>query len=231
MYDVIIDFNKSCLKEKLRVTKRPSIPAPQKRYKTYKVLGRDGELYENTGEYEDITFTVSFNYISDENEWFAYFRIYKKMFNDAKFIHFSDDSNWFYKIKKVVIDTNNRANRVIGKFDVQFTIDPYCYLTSGNKPIDLTGTFTNLYDVSKPIYRINGNGTCHLIVNGTDCTCSVTNHLIIDTARRVSYKDDGTSQNTCINKDYDMLWLLEGDNTIEITEGFSLEVTPNWRQI
>ena len=228
-YDIVLNFNISCVKEGIYPVQRPSIPAPTKRYNKYKIQGRDGELYEDTGYYDDIIIKISFNYIGSTDEWFSNFRKYKKMFSNAKTIQFNDDNQWFYKVKKIEIGTNARNSKKIGKFDVKFTLDPYCYLISGNESTELIGEFTNLYDVSMPVYRITGNGTCHLIVNGIDCMCSVTNHLIIDTARRVSYKDDGTSQNTCINKDYDMLWLLEGDNTIEITEGFSLEVTPNWR--
>ena len=97
--------------------------------------------------------------------------------------------------------------------------------------IAVSDTITNNYDVSMPIYKITGNGVCHLIVNDTDCTCNVTEHLIIDTDRKISYKDDGTLQNTCINKDYHLLWIVEGDNSVTITDGFTLEVIPNWREI
>ena len=112
-----------------------------------------------------------------------------------------------------------------------FTLDPYCYLVAGKDAVVVSDKITNIYDVSMPVYKITGNGVCHLIVNGIDCTCNVSDHLIIDTSRKISYREDGTSQNTAINKDYDMLWLTEGDNTITISEGFSIEVIPNWRLI
>lgn len=230
-YDIYLNFNTSCVNEGIYPVQRPSIPAPIKRYNKYTIQGRDGELYEDTGYYEDIVITIPFNYIGDVNDWFSKFRFYKKMFSSAKTLRFDDDEHWFYKVKKIDIGTNTRNSKRIGKFDVQFTLDPYSYLIAGKDVIDFNETITNNYDVSMPIYHINGNGVCHLIVNDTVCTCNVVENLTIDTDRKVSYRADGTLQNTAINKDYDLLWLVEGDNTVTISDGFTLEVIPNWREV
>lgn len=230
-YDIYLNFTYSCVAEGILPTKRPNIPTPKKIYNKYKIQGRDGELHEDTGLYEDVVITVPFNYIGNANEWFSSFRKYRKVFYKAKTLQFLDDMQWFYKIKKIEIGTNERKSKKIGKFDVMFTLDPYCYLVAGKDAVVVSDKITNNYDVSKPVYKIFGNGVCHLIVNGIDCTCNVSDHLIIDTDRKVSYREDGTDQSTCINKDYDMLWLIEGDNTIKISEGFSIEVIPNWRAV
>ena len=47
----------------------------------------------------------------------------------------------------------------------------------------------------------------------------------------MSYREDGTLQNSAINADYDALMLVEGKNSITITEGFELKIIPNWRYL
>lgn len=229
MFDIFINFNISCLQEKIVPTKRPNFPAAKKKYNKYTIPGRDGDLYEDTGFYEDIVVPIEFNYISDINEWHSCFRRYKKLFLNAKTIQLSDDAEVYYKVKKVEIGTNERKAKRIGKFEVQITCDPYAYLIAGKEPISINGTITNNYERSMPIYYVYGNGTCYLNVNGTECKCNVTDCLIIDVEKQLSYREDGFLQNSAINQDYDLLHLNEDDNTITISDGFTLKVIPNWR--
>lgn len=229
-YDIYID-DKSCVLYKIYPVKRPNLETPSKKYREYDILGRNGKLYEDLGLYEDIPLEIEFNYMTSKDLWFETFRQCKKIFLNAKTISFRDDFDFYYKIKKVEIETNQRITKKIGKFIVYFTLDPYSYKKDGLLEHTLTQCLYNQYEVSHPVYKINGEGICHLIVNGTDCECNIGQNLIINTDLMISYKEDGTSQNTAINQNYEDLYLVEGKNTIEITDGFELSIIPNWRCI
>ena len=48
---------------------------------------------------------------------------------------------------------------------------------------------------------------------------------------RIVYRTDGTLMNTSVSGDYEDLWLREGENTVTITNGFTLTVIPRWRYL
>ena len=69
---------------------------------------------------------------------------------------------------------------------------------------------------------------CTLMVNGNEMTANVGQNLTIDTDLMMAYRQDGTLQNTAVTGDYEDLYLVPGDNVINITSGFDLKIIPNW---
>lgn len=230
MYDIYVD-GKSCVRNGILPISRPNISAPVKKINEYEVLGRDGKLYEDTEFYEDIEISVSFNYMVDKNRWFEMFRRCKKFFKNVKELQFSDDVNFYYRIKKVDIKTDERTSKRLGKFDVTFIFDPYTYLINGKNKIPLQKNLMNFFEKCKPIYLIHGEGLCNLNVNGHVAICNVSGTLKIDTDLKLSYRDNGELANTAVKCDYDELVFKEENNTLSATDGFVVEIIPNWRCI
>lgn len=228
-YDILID-NTSCFSHGIYPVKRPSISAPKKRYRSYELLDANGSLYIDTGLYEDVDFSVEFNYKADSSLWHESFRNAKRIILSGSTLRLSDDKNVFYKIKKVDIGENQRLTRTIGKFTATFTIDPYSYYVHGKHPADdiVNGQIYNKYDTSLPIYTLTG-GSGWINVNGN--VCQFTQDVIIDCEKKMAYDANGTSLNTAITGRYENLVLVHGINTISVSSGTSLEVIPNWRQI
>ena len=79
------------------------------------------------------------------------------------------------------------------------------------------------------IIEIEGEKAGVLTVNGHEIKINVGQNLTIDTNLMITYRQDRTLQNTAITGNYEDMYLLPGENTIEITEGLNLMVTPNWR--
>lgn len=229
-YDIFLD-DISCVGLSLFPTKRPDIPAPQEKIKEYAVLGIDGKLYEKTGFYDDLEIPVEFNYWPKNENWFSAYARYKKIILSCRKLRLKENNDFYFKIKKVSIGTNQRISRNIGRFSVTFTVDPYYYLMQGLKKYAHSSVTYNRYDSCRPIYIIEGEGTAILKVNEYECICNVGQNLIINTELMISYKEDGTNQNTAVSCDYDDLCLVPGSNTIEISNGFTLNVIPNWRMI
>lgn len=221
----IIYNDKTNLDVNLLVVARPSKPSPVMEYEEIKVPG-GRTLYREKG-YNDIEIPVSFNFMS-KYSWDSDFRIMKqwllsKVNNKLKF---SDDLEVFYKVNKVNIDTPERIMKNIGKFDVTFTCNPYVYIDENE--IELSTLLYNSYLISKPIYRIVGEGYLTLTINNKVIKANVGQELIIDTDKGLCYRK-GIVDNVALEGRYEDMYLQEGKNTFSWTNGFFIYIMPNWR--
>lgn len=218
-------------RHKITVAYRPDFPAPEPRYTDTQVPGRDGALTEFDGTYSDIPVDVEMNYITNPQNWHAAWREVKRYLlkGGIRELRFSDDLSFYYKCKKVVLGTNEREFRHTAAFTATFTLAPYEYLTDGKERYPYQVCAFNRYDLCKPIYFITGEGMCTLTVNGNEMTANVGQNLTIDTALQLAYRTDGSLQNTEVTGNFDELYLLPGENTITVTDGFDLKIQPNWR--
>lgn len=233
-YFTINDIN--CESKGIVVTKRPNIPAPKRNYKKYTIPGRNGKLYRDLETYDDIVIQIECNYITHPNNWNQQWRIIKNwLFSNSDKIRklgLSDNPDFYFIVKKIEVTENDREVIESGEFKIKFTLDPYQYLRTGSVEYDFQNVLINYYDVSEPIYILKGEGMANLTVNGNTVTANVGQSLIIDTVRKLAYKSDGTSQNTSIKGDYDLLLLLNGENQISLSgKGISMKIIPNWRCI
>ena len=229
MYD--IQFNGIFAKDlKLLVKDRPDIPAPKKRSEKIEISGKDGTLIERDGTYEDIIINVPFNYMATQTTWAEIYRKAKAwLLSEGNFeLILSDDPDYFYKVKDVEIEPNERLSMRVGSFSANFLCNPYQYVISGKREYIPTEVIYNHFLKSHPTYAIRGEGICALNVNGNVFTVNVSEHVNIDTDRMLAYKDSEI-RNTMVTGKYEDLYLLPGKNEITYTEGFDVKVIPNWR--
>lgn len=213
------------------VKERPAIPAPEYKYETVDIPGRDGSLYSEEGFVDDITIKITFVFACEPAKWQDLFRKARRwlLSKEDDQLVLGDMSGYYYKVKHTVIGSSEREVKQVGEFEVEFTCDGYQYLNKGRYEYEKDEVLYNPYSISHPIYYITGNGKCTLAVNGYDFTAEVGQNVTIDTDLMLAYRKDGRIMNTSVTGDYQELYLQEGDNTIEITEGFSIKVIPNWR--
>ena len=221
----IIYNEKTNLDVNLLVATRPSKPSPVMQYEEVKVPGGK-TLYREKG-YGDIDIPVSFNFMS-KYSWDKDFRLIKswllgKVNNKLKF---SDDLEVFYKVNKVTIDTPERVMRKIGRFTAIFTCEPYIYIDENER--ELESVLYNDYLITRPIYRIVGEGYLTLTINNKTIKANVGQELIIDTDKGLCYRN-GIVNNVALEGRYEDLYLQEGENTFSWTSGFKIYITPNWR--
>ena len=219
-YNTNIDVN-------LSITDRPSKPAPEMEYETVKVPGGK-TLYREKG-YKDVEITIEFNFLSkDETEWDKDFRAIKKwlLTRENNKLKFSDDLEVYYRVNSVVIDTPERLIRRGGKFSVTFTCEPYVYYDDDQ--LELSNILYNNYLISKPIYRVVGEGYLTLNINNKVIKANIGQELIIDTDKGLCYRE-GIVDNVALEGRYEDMYLLEGENTFSWTEGFEIYITPNLR--
>ncbi len=216
----------------VKIMDRPNIPAPVFNYKEIKVPGRDGVMYCREETVEDIAINVQMNFTGSPMEWFEYVRETRAwLLQDGRHkLKFGDDLEHFYRVKKVEVSETERECRVLGKFTAIFFCYGYSYFNSGIEKYSMEEASYNPYHTSHPIYIIRGEGVCNLKVNGKSMTVrNVGQNVTIDTELMIAYRTDGTVENTAVSGDYEDLYLKPGYNELQITNGFSVEVIPNWR--
>lgn len=229
VYD--INYNGTSASElKVLVKQRPNIPAPARKRNLIEVSGRDGELVKFDGTYEDIKISIEFNYITKTGSWAEIYRRAKKWLYSQgnQELSFSDDPEFFYKVKDVEIGANERMSLRTGKFQASFLCEPYQYAASGKREHSVDEVRYNHFEASHPKYLISGTGNCTLTVNGNSVEITVDEHIVLDTEKMLAYKNE-TLQNTNVSGDYEAMYLTPGTNEIRITDGFTVSIIPNWR--
>ena len=212
------------------ITKRPNIPSPYYEYEEVPIEGR-GTLYRKK-YLKDINIEVEFAFLVDDpNEWNKRLRKVKKWvnkINDNK-LRFSDDLDFFYYVNKATIKDSEREIRRVGRFTVVFTCEPYMYLEDGLESITLKNELYNEFEETRPIYKISGEGLFFMSVNGKTIKANVGQNLTIDTKLGLCFRADGEINNIALNGKYSDMYLLEGENTFSFSDGFNVEIIPNWR--
>ena len=225
-YDIIYN-NYTNTDVNLAIIDSPSKPAPEMGYETIKVPG-GRTLYIEKG-YSDVEISIEFNFISkDASDWDKDFRNIKKWLLSKvdNRLKFADDFEVYYKVNKVTIDTPERILKKLGRFDVTFTCEPYVYID--NDEIELNTVLYNDYLVSKPIYRVVGEGNLTLNINNKVIKANVGQELTIDTDKGLCYRE-GIIDNVALEGKYEDMYLLEGENTFSWSGGFKIYIIPNLR--
>ena len=226
----------NCQDHNVLAKKRPNIPAPKRRITSVKVAGRDGELVMDDEIYDPIVIPVEFNFLTSRPEaWGDVFRMAKQWLRGSGRLSFSDDPDWFFKCQYVVINDTERTTKRLGNFVAEFHCDPYMYKLAGEQPIvpaDNSNKIFNPYMKSKPIYKISGSGGGSVTVNGFNFEFTSSGKLVIDTDRMEAWDPDTMEPMASrIAAYYPRFYLEPGINTVQISDGFSLEVIPAWRTI
>ena len=190
---------------------------------TTAVAGRRGQVVGKSNYTSNLVIGVTFSVFKDLKPRLDQLR---RWLRGTGQLAFSDQIDCFYKVLAVDYGDFDRQLRRYGRFSVDFTCLPFKFRQDGQ--ISYTEITRNLYDLAQPIYKITGERVCTLTVNGNEMTANVGQNLTIDTERMIAYRQDGTIMNTAVTGDYEGLWLPSGEVDITITQGFTLEITPQW---
>ena len=232
----IIYNNKSNEELDIEIVKRPAIPFPTRKFKEKEIEGHGGNYYIDTDTYEDMTISIEFNFVEDDldnirtkiirvKNWIEHIEDDKLML--------SDDPNVFYKVcKSELSEVTYQDLYEIQNFTINFTVRAYQYLLNGRKEIKLQNILFNHYDISKPIFRIVGNGACVFNVNGNVVNCNVNGQLTINTEFDKILESNGSyAIGKTDKKKIQDLYLKKGKNIFSWSSGFTIYITPNIRTL
>lgn len=234
MNNISINFNNiNSADLDLLLTKKPTIPFSNFEYEQIDIDGRDGSYYVDKG-LQDVVISIEFNFSDDHEEIRYKIRQIRKWItdiNDYK-LSFSYDQEVYYKVKSVNLNECTFDNIYeIQTFSIDFTVSPFQYQVEGIHEVILNNTLYNFWDDSAPVYKIRGNGTCVLNINGTVINCSIENELMIDTEHDKIISNGILAVGKTNIKDMKKLFVLAGENKITWTNGFTIYITPNYRTV
>lgn len=224
-----LEYNGKKLSDiKIYAKELPKFPPAKEKIVTQIVSGL-GLISEKTGEFEPTEFSCTLNYLGKKENWFEIYSELQEYLSEEGMLVFSNIPDYFYKIAIVDIGENQMLTERIGTFEVTFTTrDGLRYLKNGLIEHEINEVSLNPYLTSKPTYILSGTGQFELKVNGKKFTGTCEEKLIIDTERQISF--NGNLLNSSVKGEYDELYLIHGANTVEITEGFTVKIIPNWRR-
>ncbi len=210
----------------------PVIPNAELVYNTYEIPGRDGELVESKSYRKNITIAPTLTLVADEVyqlHYNDYVRKVERWLTGTGWLRISDNVDTLYRVLKVQNGGSERQTPVWGTLTPAFLCEPYEYKTDGLEKYPVSGVTYNAYDLCKPIYRITGNSSGTLTVNGNEIAVNVGQNMTIDTANQITYRtDDGTLIMGNIGGNYEDMWLPNGNVSISISTGLAATVEPRW---
>lgn len=221
-----------CEEAGLLVVKRPDIPVAERKVDLITIAGRDGALTSDISRYATISFSIAFNFMAKTPDgWNDMARLAKKWAQGSGNLVQSDDQGHFYKVLYTRVTACERTSKRIGVMAVDFICDPFIYVSDGQYAHSIAECEYNPYDICHPAYVITGYGTATLTVNGNAIQVMVTDQVTLDSDLMLAYDVNNEVVNTSTIGDFEGLYLQEGENTIEISDGFSMVIVPRWRHI
>ena len=215
----------------LHVKSRPDVPIPERNIEVTEDKTLTTSLTRDYETYKDTEIGIEYNFISREDFEIKSILLKRWLYESKnKILILSDSADYYRKVKKVTIETITRSKKYLGSFKITFRCDPNLYVVNGLNSIAVNSTknIKNNYAISKPTYTITGEGMCTLTVNNNSVTVNVGQSIIINTEKELVYKNDSSMTNISTGK-YKDLYLLEGNNTVTVSNGFTLSIVPNWR--
>lgn len=215
----------------IKIVKRPNIPVAAREKNTISIPGR-GQYISYTGGYDDIEIAVQFNLIERKfglKEVFRYVKAWLYNIKDNK-LTFSDDADYYYKVKDVTIDDFEIALRRKGAFTVKFTCYPFTYLHEGDIQREIannTVLFNQFGIDAKPLIYLEADGEVTISINNSTFKINVDGYAYIDSDLELAYKDK-TDLFNLMQGDYPIL--TDGENTINYSSNVTkFEIEPRWR--
>lgn len=209
----------------LIMTEHPIVQSSNEKVNMHSVNGRLGSLIEHTGIRDNIKITCTFTTVKGVP--FEKIREAKRWLRGTGHLSITDNYDTFYEVQFIECGDMERQYKQHGRFNVVFYCLPYEFTYSGLSYITPGASLHNPYDECMPIYKIAGEGICVLTVNGKSFEMNVGQNVTIDTALMLAYRTD-ENLNATVKGNYEDLYLKSGNNTISITDGFELIISPRW---
>lgn len=228
---------------------RPSMPAPSRRATKVTIPGRDGDLYVEDGAIEDIQIQITFSFHTAPDDWGDTFRALKAWtadrtaWNYTKIcaLRFSDDPDYFYVVKRTIVQTTDRTARRIGRATVTFICDGWSYLYAGSYQVAISGTTLTLTnpttEAARPVLLMVAPNNTTFTITRPDATTETFTFTgspyttVIDVRRQAVYHNaNGDSILNRTTGEIDAFLLYPGTTTITLDVApTSLVAYPLWR--
>ncbi|MEB8712962.1 phage tail protein [Bacillus cereus] len=185
MLDIGID-NQLASDYGICMVERPVIPTAEQQVEHIEVSGRHGSLTKK-GAFKDVPLKIKFNMLEEENIK-PLIRRMKAWLMNGKTLYFTDD-DVYRKIKHVVVGDIVNEMEEHGEFEVEFTLDPFEYVTTVPLVLTKPEIILNYGTIeSFPKLEVYGNGDIRIMINEVSFQIKgVNNSVIIDSELLIAY--------------------------------------------
>lgn len=222
----------SSLNYGLNIKKRPIIPIAEEEVTSYDIPSTNGSKYKHMGVYSDLEILLSCWFTCEKDKVKSTMREVRKWLVPNKYLSLDDDSEFSYLVKNIIISEVGEANGLVASFVITFVASAYKLHTSAFSTITVEDVLLNPFERSKPIYKLLGEGYATFSVNETEINVNISTSVTIDTEKRIIYNNEGDNINSSVDYfDFEDFYLLNGSNSLSISDGFTIEVVPMWGEI
>ncbi|WP_416712070.1 distal tail protein Dit [Bacillus cereus] len=185
MLDIGID-NQLASDYGICMVERPVIPTAEQEVEHIEVPGRHGSLTKK-GAFKDVPLKIKFNMLEEENIK-PLIRRMKAWLVNGKTLYFTDD-DVYRKIKHVAIGDIVSEMEEHGEFEVEFTLDPFEYVTTVPLVLTKPEIILNYGTIeSFPKLEVYGNGDIRIMINEVSFQIKgVNNSVMIDSELLIAY--------------------------------------------
>lgn len=223
----------------MQVEKYPGTKGAVRKYETFSILGRNGDLHAIQDAFENTTQSYECYYRGEgptNEEAHAVRSWLQSPIGYQRLEDVYDRDHFRRAMVKGGVDIENKLNKY-GRFTVTFDCDPRFFLKSGEEPIVLTeasSTLENLTDCpAQPLITVYGTGEGFLSVNGLLVHIkAISEHIVLDCEMYNAYKY--YTEDVLENKNGDISAadfpvLKPGNNVIQFWGAITyIEIIPRW---
>ncbi len=218
----------------LRLKTLPDEVVPKRKHEKLNIVTRDGDLLRDYEAFETYLLTLDCYLVNDYT--LTNIRQLKAMLSQVEGeLVFNWNPNKVYQARLVSQVNFKEITDNSASVQIQFEIQPYAVLKSGQTVIEGRGKFTLINPTaysSKPIIHVMPmKGLAKFYVN--DVLVSFVNlaeELILDSELEECYNEKGDNLNHYLDIQSDFPLLKPDVNTIEAV-GCILRIIPNWREL
>lgn len=220
----------------IRMQGAVDISAATPRIDTVEIPGRNGDLHFWDGSYENRTATVGAYVYRPDFVKSAFGAVNRWLFDSVTYRKLVTDDDRDHFIMARVTNSAEIAARIrrLAPFEIEFDCKPQRFLTIGEESVIINKNTTvenPTIFASKPLYKINGNGSGVLTIGAyTLNISSIDGYVHYDAETQMAYK--GTvNKNSTVNAP-NGLPFEGGEQPINFSGGItSVEIIPRWWEL
>lgn len=218
------------------IASTPSLDRPTRKYNTYTIPGRSGDIVEMLDAYNNIdkqyeiwaandVYNTAADGFEDITAWLYTTDGYARLEDDFE----PEIFRLAYFVGPMTI--TNELN-LYGTSKITFNCRPERYLKSGEKMVEVTNEINNPTKfTSKPLIKVTGTGKCTITIGTRTMTIDgLADYIYIDCDSMDAYRQDAENKNNMISGDFPLI--DPGKQTIATTGNITkVEIMPRWYTI
>lgn len=214
----------------ISLVSRPEIPSTEQIVEYIEVDGRHGSLTKK-GSYKDITISTEFSFMSIQNTVKQMLREVKHWILNKEKLGFSDDPNFYYEVKNIVVKSTVNDIDIYGRVAIDFVCSPFQYETVNSITLTAAASLVNPGTIdSEPLIKVFGVGDVTVIVNDLMFKLNgMADYISVDCELKEAHRNK-TSRNSNMSGEFPVF--IPGQNTISFSSNVTkLVIEPRWRYI